>query len=301
MKSQKTYKGLVLAAGFGSRLRPLTDVWPKPLIPFLGTNPLLVALNILRQAGIFEIAVNTHYQAEKIHRVLSSNPYGLSCVVSHEAEILGTGGVYNPLRGWLGDSDLVVINGDIVSNIDVKSAMIRHQSSQAIATMVVLPNVISGENAVFFRDNRVLTIGKNGPTGTQAGNFACAQILTPKFLELLPKTGTFDIISSGYKKAFEIGSPIGAVVHQGIWHDIGSIQKYAHAVFDLLKHKVICSELGIDLDRVKVTPEGGVIELGAIVGKGASIGRSIVLPGGVVAAHESIDSLVIIENTRIPL
>lgn len=299
MKLDPSLKGLVLAAGLGTRLRPLTDHWPKPLIPFLGTNPLKIALGLLERSQISSVAINTHYQAEKILQFLESLPLDQRPFISHEPNILGTGGVYNPLREWIGESDLLVINGDIIANVDISSTIKHHRSSKAIATMVVLPKVIPGENAVFFRNNRILDIGKITPVDSQAGNFACVQILSRDFIDLLPASGNFDIISQGYLKALEIGAEINAIVHNGVWHDIGSIQKYAAAIFDLVQNRSACASLGIDLTQCKVTPDGGVVEPGALVGEGALIKRSVILPGGKVLPHECIDNLIICDNNRI--
>src|SRR4051812_38455198 len=107
-------KGVVLAAGFGTRLRPLTELYPKPLIPFAGTTPLELALWQLGRAGIDENAVNSHHRPDLIDAYVASNPLKQKLKVSHETEILGTGGCYNPLRAWQGDNDLVVLNGDVV-------------------------------------------------------------------------------------------------------------------------------------------------------------------------------------------
>jgi mannose-1-phosphate guanylyltransferase len=292
-------KGVVLAAGLGTRLKPLTERWPKPLVPFCGTTPLLLALRRLHQAGIADIAVNTHYLGDQVQAALMARPFGLSPRVSHEKEILGTGGVYNPLRDWQGSADLVVINGDVVSDIDVESVVAVHRQSDAVATMALLPEVLPGESAVFFEDGRVVAIGKSGPGGAQRGNFACVQILSRSFVDLLPSTGSFDVISQGYQKALEAGMRVAALVHRGIWHDIGSVQRYAAGVFDVLTRQGGLAALGIDPRGVTVTPEGGVIEDGAEVGAGAVVERSIVLPGGKVAAGEHVKSLIIASTGRI--
>ena len=187
-------KGVVLAAGFGTRLRPLTDIWPKPIVPFLGSTPLRLALGRLVAADIRQIAINTHYDSKKIEMHLRDCPYGVTPLISFEKQILGTGGVYNPLRKWQGLAHLVVLNGDIVSNIDINRAIACHFDTNAVATMVLLAKVLPGESAVYYKDSQVLEIGKIGPLDALCGNFACAQILSPKFLDLLPSEGS--LISS---------------------------------------------------------------------------------------------------------
>ena len=95
-------KAVVLAAGLGTRLRPLTLVHPKPLLPVWGTSMLERAIRRLERWGVEEIAVNAHHLAPQI-RMYAAGRKGLAKItVAEEPEILGTGGVLNPLRGWIG-------------------------------------------------------------------------------------------------------------------------------------------------------------------------------------------------------
>ena len=182
MAKSPSVKGMVLAAGLGTRLRPITDEYPKPLVPMFGVNPLGLAIEQLRSAGIDQLAVNTHYQAEKIANYLGRFTKG-NIKISNEPTILGTGGAYNPLREWLGDSHLAVINGDIVSTIDVAKVVSSHLKSGVLATMVLLPDVIPGESGVSHQNGRITGIGKYGKKSLKEGNFACMQVLSPRFFE----------------------------------------------------------------------------------------------------------------------
>src|SRR3989339_537965 len=85
-------KAAVLAAGLGTRLRPLTDICPKPLLPVLNRPLLGLVLAQLEDAGCLQVAVNTHHLADQVHDFLRSEPWGFLLSVSHEPEILGTGG-----------------------------------------------------------------------------------------------------------------------------------------------------------------------------------------------------------------
>lgn len=282
ISSAKSFKGVVLAAGLGTRLRPLTDRWPKPLIPFVGTTPLELALFRLWRAGIKDVAINSHYLPEQVEAAAKANIFGQNLRVFHEPEILGTGGVYNPMRTWQGDSHLVVLNGDVLSSIDVAAMMAFHQKADAAATMMLLPDVIPGESGVSHKDGRVVAIGRDRPEGTKTGNFACAQILSPTLLDLLPKTGMFDVISKGYLPALAKGMPIGAMIHAGFWHDLRTPSFYAAAVFDYLKHRDEANDvIGVRTCRVKHGLSAGQID-------GVDpVKRSIVLPGAPGAGVEN--------------
>lgn len=309
-------KGLVLAAGLGTRLRPLTERWPKPLVPFAGTTPLDLALWRLRWAGIKENAVNSHHMASAIEHALKGNDQKPKVKISFEPEILGTGGVYNPLRTWFDGADVAVLNGDVISDIDLGALVKFHRHEEAAATMALLPKVIPGESAVFHENGRVIAIGKDTPrAGVAQGNFACAQILAPAFLELLPKAGAFDIISNGYQVALSKGLKIAAWIHDGIWHDLRTPRFYWEALCDLVTDPRRTERVGITALReargLKTKRKGGlffddscvlgaevqtkgvvILEPGARVGEKASLENVVVLSDGIVAAGEMVRQTV---------
>lgn len=103
-------KAVVLAAGLGTRLSPLTCAAPKPLLPVWGEPMLARVVNLLRGWGVEDIVVNCHYLHEQVEAWCAAN----GCRASFEPEILGTGGVLNPLREWIGDDPFYLVNGDVV-------------------------------------------------------------------------------------------------------------------------------------------------------------------------------------------
>lgn len=318
-------KGVVLAAGLGTRLRPLTERYAKPLIPFLGTTPLELALWRLKNLGIKEVAVNSHYHADQLAAAVEAKPLGFALKLSHEPEILGTGGCYNPLESWQGDDALLVINGDVVSDVDVFGLWKRHQESGALATMALLPDVIPGESAVFSEAGLITGIGRSKPTpGSAPGNYACVQVLSRAFIELLPKTGSFDVISQGYLPAIAQGHKVSAFVHEGVWHDIRNPAYYWLAVKDFLGNEAKRQNCGIDACRAarglqslgsgstlfdqSVKLGAGVklsanvmLEPGSEIGAGASLEDCLVLPDGKVLAGAVEKNAIIGGNLRVSL
>ena len=103
-------KAIVLAAGLGTRLRPLTCVAPKPMMPVWGVPMVGRVVEALKALGVEEITVNSHYLHEQVDAWAKAN----GCRSSYEPQILGTGGVLNPLRKWIGNDDFYLVNGDIV-------------------------------------------------------------------------------------------------------------------------------------------------------------------------------------------
>ena len=238
-------KGMVLAAGFGTRLRPITNLYPKPLVPFLGSTPLELATRRLSDAGIEEVAINGHYLAEQIESfVRSGKKQGKRLHYSFEPEILGTGGAYNPIRPWLGtEHHLLAYNGDVLTHIDLTALIQFHFDGKFVATMAVLPKPIAEESGVYCSHDQVLGFGKSPPDKTTARNFACVQILSPQFLQQLPTEGSFDIISQGYQPILNQGLKVGAFLYDGYWEDIRNLRIYLSAQLALLDNKEVARKV----------------------------------------------------------
>ena len=129
-------KAAVLAAGLGTRLKPLTDICPKPLLPVLNRPLLGVALAQLEAAGCFQVAVNTHHLADQVHDFLRSLPWSFQLSVSHEPEILGTGGGLRQLGEVLREGPFLALNADILTDLDLAGVYEAHHPG-AVSTLVL--------------------------------------------------------------------------------------------------------------------------------------------------------------------
>ena len=312
------FKGLVLAAGFGTRLRPLTNHYAKPLVPFLGATPLELALWRLGASGVKDVAINSHYFPEQIASFVDENRHDLNIKLSYEPKILGTGGALNPLLPWLGDDSLIVINGDVVSTVNIQDLIETHLHGKAVATMALLPSVIPGESSVFHQNGAVHSISKIPVSnGSRAGNFACVQILSPEFLKLLPENGTFDIISQGYLPALQRRMTICASIHDGYWFDLGTPETYWAAIHQLLKRPALVEALGIracralngrattmtldgvfidsrsTVDATATVGPAVVVESNCSISANALVSESVLLPGASIAPGEVIHQMIV--------
>ena len=137
MTGSSALTAVILAAGFGTRLRPLSYQVPKPLFPILNRPLLGLILSQLENAGFKRVAVNAHHLAADIKLyVETQNQWNLEIFLSFEAEILGTGGGLRHMADFIGDSPFLVINGDILT--DLNFAEVYHQHRQhALATMIL--------------------------------------------------------------------------------------------------------------------------------------------------------------------
>src|SRR5215210_4663403 len=135
-------KAMILAAGFGTRLFPLTIDRTKPAIPFLGKPLVGYVAEYIAGFGIKDIVVNLHHQPDSVIRALGDGSgYGVHIDYTREVpDILGTAGALDNARGLLEDDTFVVVNGKIITDIDIAAALATHRNSGAIATMVLKPN-----------------------------------------------------------------------------------------------------------------------------------------------------------------
>jgi mannose-1-phosphate guanylyltransferase len=315
----------------------LSDRYAKPAIPWAGTTPLALALGRLKRAGIDDVAVNTHWRAEDVRAIVKANPFGQSIHLSHEPVLLGPGGVYPSLKSWTGDHDLVALNGDIVSAVDVAALLATHRRGKTLATMAILTSTTAGESAVWAKGERVAQIGgqrpageagQPGKSGLWAGTFAGAQVVSPEFVALLPPAGPSHVITDAYLPALARGLPIGAMPYADLWHDIRSPSFYWASLKDLLdrardsgKRDALVDRLGLKAawaasraamvfmpDSLVASRgiEGDVgpdvvAEPGAVVERGATVRRSVLLAGARVRSGELVEGLILGENLRVPI
>src|SRR4030095_4973694 len=147
-------RAIVLSAGYGTRLWPLTEDRTKPAIPILGKPLVGCVAEYLAGYGIDEIVVNLHHRPESVRRALGDGSrFGVKLHYIEEPEILGTSGALDNARALLDGDTFVVINGKIISDIDLSEALRTHRDSRAIATLVLLPNAKRERFSVVDTDN----------------------------------------------------------------------------------------------------------------------------------------------------
>ena len=211
-------KAIVLAAGLGTRLRPLTCAVPKPLMPVWGEPMLARIVAMLRDWGVDDIVVNCHYLADQVEAWCAAN----GCRASREREILGTGGVLNPLRDWIGGDEFYLVNGDIV--LEGVSSL-PGPTGEAIATCLVTeegPQTIEVEPESGF-----VTNWKSDDAG-YPGTFTYCGVarLKAEILKYVEPTG-FSSIVQAYEKATMDGRFVKAVQPKDmLWTDAGTIASY---------------------------------------------------------------------------
>jgi NDP-sugar pyrophosphorylase family protein len=188
---ERIYRGMVLAAGLGKRLAPLTDVLPKPLL-LLGPERLIEsAIRRLTTAGIDEIAVNLHHLGDQIREALGDGER-LSCRLRYfdEPQLLGTAGALRNASSFLGQGPFVVVNSDVVADIELSPALRTHEASGAAATLVVRAQDGAGHSSLLIdSQNRVRDVAgllRVPPSGLREVHFAGIAVYEPQLLEPIP-------------------------------------------------------------------------------------------------------------------
>lgn len=280
-------RAFVLAAGLGTRLRPLTDTWPKPAVPFLGAPLLRRTFAVLSRAAVARIALNTHHLPEVMAQVAREEGArrGLVVTTVHEPVIQGTGGGLRGLQRALPGDDVVIAwNGDILFAPDLGPLLVEHRASAAAATMLLLPMPPGRSYGVVEIDagGRVQRIGRPGPTplpGCTAWHFSGVHLLSPRVFEAMSAEGPEDINHDVYPRLFGEGGVRGVVVEVP-WSDLGSPATYLEAQADLLLGRVP-DPLGLESPLEGRTGRGPLVEPGAQVHPRASLAPDVFVAAGV--------------------
>lgn len=232
-------KAMVLAAGLGERMVPLSLVLPKPAIPVLGRPIILEVLRGLARAGILDVTVNLHHKGDRLAELLAEGRPGPAKIhLSPEKSILGTGGgIRHASRFLTGSGTILVRNSDFLADIDLSAAVAAHRSSGAAATLVVAPARPGYSELAVDRDGRVLSIGGEPPVdpGRVAGRhlFTGCHLIEEEVLDLIPPRGPSDIVRHVYRRLAEEGR-LHAVAHDGFWWEFGTPREYLEGSLRLL-------------------------------------------------------------------
>lgn len=237
-KTKKISTAMILAAGFGTRMKELTRNLPKPLLP-VGDHTLLDLLLIkLQREGIRKVVINLHYQAEKIRQHLSVHrPPDMQIEFSPEAEILGTGGGIARAEQFFNDEDILVMNSDVLSDLSLTDFQTFFYHRSALACMAVLPSRDNRNYSLVLYDNEgrihgFLRKGETPPPGLHSGIFTGYQILSPAARRYLQPVFS-SVIDAFYRPAIRNGETVCAYLHTGKWIDLGTREHYLKLMNDL--------------------------------------------------------------------
>ncbi|MCC6874866.1 MAG: NTP transferase domain-containing protein [Sandaracinaceae bacterium] len=289
--------GMVLGAGLGTRLRPLTDRLPKPVVPLFDRPLAAYALERLFAAGVRDAVMNTHHHAAEVVRALEGHvPEGMRLRFVHEPELLGTGGgirnALSILRDEVGDGGpMLVINGDVLFWPDLEGALALHAELGAVATMVLREDPRAKELGAIEVDGggrvrRLLGKPEGAPLGERM--FTGVHVLSPRALADLPEQGC--IVRKSYRAWIDRGEVVAGFTDPSPWRDLGTLQEYLRAHLDALEGALVWPG--------RALPRGSWIAPGARV-EGATIVASAIGQGAYVAPGVRLERSVLWPGARV--
>jgi len=293
-------KAMILAAGFGTRLFPLTIDRTKPAIPFLGKPVVGYVAEYIAGFGIKDVVVNVHHQPRSVMNALGDGSrFGVNIHYSiEEPNILGTAGALDNARDLLGDDTFIVINGKIITDIDLRAAVKAHKESGAVATMVLRPNPL-GERftVVETKDGCVTGFRELGPSDDAKSQaplmFTGIQVLEPRVFDWIPRGEYSDIIPVFYRPAFEKGERVNAFVTDARWYELSTLRRYLDISLAMSPNgRVICGE-GCTIAGDASLEDGVLWDRVSIEG-GARVSRSVIGDGVTIASGEKIENAVVV-------
>lgn len=234
-------KAMILAAGHGTRLHPLTNTVPKPLLPIAGKPLIVWNLLLLRKHGITEVCINLHYLGHLIPNELGDgSQFGMHITYFRELILLGTGGAIKQAEPFFGGEAFLVLNGDTLVELDLTGMVAFHREHGGLATMALRddPEVERWGVIETDRQGRVVSItGKWGPrahqdpTGIHRRMFAGIHVMEPLLLRDVPVNRETSIIDA-YVTWLERDGDIYGYVMSGYWSDVGTPERYTQAQRD---------------------------------------------------------------------
>ena len=273
--------GMVLAAGRGERMRPLSHRLAKPALPVLNRPLVSFALDLFRRAGVKRAAVNTHHLPATIEAALEQwTPPGMRIERFHEERLLGTAGGVKNAESTLAGGPFLLSNGDFVLDVDPQEVLAAHRRSGAAATMVLLPyQEHSGYAPVEAIDGRVVRIAGHPEWDAPAGEryiFAGLHVVEPSVLARIPAGEPMEINRQVYPSLLTAGETIAAHVVDTTWLEFGTPGEYLRRSLHLLD-----PVFGALLERVGVVVQGKAPNA-FLTGSDASVHPTVSLRAGVV-------------------
>ena len=301
-------KAMILAAGFGTRLFPLTIDRTKPAIPFLGKPLVGYVAEYIARFGIEDIVVNLHHQPDSVIKALGNgDAFGVHIEYTHEEpKILGTAGALDNARQFLDDGPFLVVNGKIITDIDIAAAVEEHQRSGALATMVLKPNtrherftIVETENGFVsgFGDYAALpTEAEIRDTTTPPAvplMFTGIHILEPRVFDYIPRGGYSDIVPTFYNPALARGEKIVAHVTDGNWYELSTIPRYLDISLAMMNGGDVHFGRNCVLEGA-ASLKDSVIWDNVTIGDGAVLYRTIVADGVTIEPRSHFENAAIV-------
>jgi len=307
-------RALVLAAGHGMRLRPLTDVVPKPLLPILGQPVIEQTLTALAEAGCEAAAINLHHLGHVIEERFGGAYHGMRLVYSREPELLGTLGALGPLASFAAEADLfIVVNGDSLCRWPLAALVRRHRKAAPAATLMLTKRADPrqfGGGVIVGRDRSIRSL-RGGEPGDKEHRrvFAGAHVFDPTILQRATRElgdQPADFVTDLYEPLLEADETLQAFESRRHWHDLGTPERYLDGArnWGLGRWPRRFWRSSWLAPGATVSPDaqlrGAVVERGAVISAGCRIDRSLILDGAVIGSGARLRRAVVGPDVIVP-
>lgn len=303
-------KAMILAAGFGTRLFPLTIDRTKPAIPFLGRPLVGYVAEYVARFGFKDVVVNLHHQPDSVKEALGDgSAFGVKIEYTLEhPDILGTAGALWNARDLLGEETFLTVNGKIITDIDLQAALETHKKSGALATMVLKENPKHEKFTIIETENGFVT-GFGGfpkpifadetqhpkPDAQMPLMYTGIQILEPEVFDYIPPGVESDIISVFYRLALAKGEKIAAHVAAGNWYELSTIHRYLDISLAVLNGENDGNTIGENADiALTANVANSILWDNVTIENGANIYRAIIGDNVTIEAGKTIHNAAIV-------
>jgi len=249
---------MVLAAGLGTRLRPLTTEIPKPMVPVIDRPVMAHILDLLDRHGIDRVVANLHYFPDTIREY-----FGERLTYRFEAELLGTAGGVRNCADYFGEETFLVISGDALTDIDIPALVERHRATGSVATLTVKRVADTREYGVVLHDAEGRITGfqeKPHPDEALSDLGNCGiYVFEPAIFDYFPEGDPVDWAQDVFPALLENDVPFHIHEIEDYWNDVGSLDELRQGTFDALE------------GRLSIALDGETIEEGLVLGEGSSL------------------------------
>ncbi|NLE66017.1 MAG: phosphotransferase [Lentisphaerae bacterium] len=303
-------KAVILAAGFGTRLLPISLETPKPLMPLWGKPVIGRVMDMLARWGVREFLVNAHYQPDPLFAYVRERcAEGLKISVSFEPEILGTGGALRKAAWFLDKDPFWMVNADIAVDLAPYALTRLYRSRRPLAVLWLHPTL--GPRTVEMRGGVITNFQSARPESDGTYTFCGLHLLSPDILEYLPREG-FSPVIRGYEKAMAMGRVVmGVCEENSFWEDIGTPESYLRAHGQIARrHKAGLPGAAL-FDPASARKAGRLLKAGVVIRGFVSLGRNVraepgatlenavVWDGARIAAGATVTGAVVARNTEV--
>jgi mannose-1-phosphate guanylyltransferase len=307
-------KALLIAGGFGTRLRPLTLTRPKHLLPIANRPHLHHVFDLLQRHGIDEVVLLTSYLTHTFDAsVDEARRRGMRVQVTHEDEPLGTAGALKNAEELIGGETFFAFNGDVLTDMDLGTILQFHREREAQGTIVLTPVEDPSAYGVVptEADGRVVGFIEKPPREEAPTNLinAGVYVLEPEVLGRIPKDEEWSVERGLFPELVADGERLFATPTDAYWMDIGTPAKYLQANLDAIAGRFVTDAVPSPGDGVSVVaPDASIdgaqvssscIGGGCALEPGVAVSRSVLLPGVIVEAGASVNGSVLGEGVKV--